>query len=232
MLATAGLARAQYGDLGDLKIAKPQDKVNVDIRIAPDNALILFGGKNLDRWVMRNDEKKPATWDVLPPGVAQAKDGDIVTKQHFDGHFKLHVEFRVLTCRTRWVRPRQQRRLCSGTVRSPSAGQLRTEEPEQRLRSDLRSVGAVSQRLQGADGLAELRYRLHGAEMRGRQEDGTGPDHGLSERLVNPGQRQDPGGQYAAPAAAAIRVRRGRLCCNIMVPVQYRNIWLVQERIK
>ena len=95
MLAMVGLAQAQYGDLGNLKIAKPQDKVNVDIRIAPDNAMILFGGKNLDRWVMRNDEKKPAVWDVLPPGVAQAKDGDIVTKQHFAGHFKLHVEFRV-----------------------------------------------------------------------------------------------------------------------------------------
>jgi rubredoxin len=44
---------------------------------------------------MRNDEKKPAEWDVLEGGVAQAKAGDVVTKEHFDGHFKLHVEFRV-----------------------------------------------------------------------------------------------------------------------------------------
>jgi 3-keto-disaccharide hydrolase len=95
MAAVLGVARAQYGDLGDLKIAKPEDKEDVKSTPAPKDAVILFDGKNLDNWAMRNDEQKPAEWDVLEGGVAQAKTGDIVTKEHFDGHFKLHVEFRV-----------------------------------------------------------------------------------------------------------------------------------------
>ncbi len=95
ILTVFGLARAQYGDLGDLKIAKPEDKQDVKSTPAPKEAVILFDGKNMDNWVMRNDEQKPAEWDVLEGGVAQAKTGDIITKQQFDGHFKLHVEFRV-----------------------------------------------------------------------------------------------------------------------------------------
>jgi Domain of Unknown Function (DUF1080) len=95
MLAALGFARAQYGDLGDLKIAKPDDKVDMKSTPAPKDAVILFDGKNLDKWAMRNDEKMPAPWDVLEGGVAQAKIGDIVTKKQFGDHFKLHVEFRV-----------------------------------------------------------------------------------------------------------------------------------------
>jgi hypothetical protein len=95
VLATAGVARAQYGDISDLKIVKADDKVDVKSTPAPKGAVILFEGKDLDKWVMRNDEKKPAEWDLLEGGVAQAKTGDIITKDHFDGSFKLHVEFRV-----------------------------------------------------------------------------------------------------------------------------------------
>jgi hypothetical protein len=95
MLGAVGFARAQYGDLGDLKIAKPDDKADVKSTPPPKDAVILFDGKSLDKWVMRNDEKKPAEWDVLKDGAAQAKTGDIVTKEHFGDHFKLHVEFRV-----------------------------------------------------------------------------------------------------------------------------------------
>jgi hypothetical protein len=95
MLTALGFARAQYGDLGDLKIAKPDDKVDVKSTPAPKDAVNLFFGKNLDRWVMRNDEKKSAEWEVLKGGVAQAKAGDIITKEQFSGHFMLHVEFRV-----------------------------------------------------------------------------------------------------------------------------------------
>jgi Domain of Unknown Function (DUF1080) len=95
MLAGLGLALAQYGDLGDLKIAKPDDKADVKSTPAPKDAVILFDGKSLDGWIMRNDEKKPAEWDVLEGGIAQAKTGDIITKEQFGGHFQLHVEFRV-----------------------------------------------------------------------------------------------------------------------------------------
>ncbi len=95
VLTAAGLAADPYGDISDLKINKPEDKVDVQSTPAPKDAIVLFDGKSLDGWVMRNDEKKPATWDLLPGGVIQARDGDVITKEQFDGSFKLHVEFRV-----------------------------------------------------------------------------------------------------------------------------------------
>jgi hypothetical protein len=83
-----------YGDFGDLKVAKPEDKVDVSSSPAPEGAIILFDGKNLDNWT-KTDGKTPASWTILDGGIMQVKGGNIITKQKFDGHFKLHVEFRV-----------------------------------------------------------------------------------------------------------------------------------------
>jgi hypothetical protein len=94
-LALAGVGLAQYGDISDLKLNKPQDKEDVKSKPAPKGAIILFDGKNLDNWTHRNG-KKPAHWKVLPGGILQVeRGGDIITKQKFDGTFLLHVEFRV-----------------------------------------------------------------------------------------------------------------------------------------
>ncbi len=87
-------ALAQYGDIGELKLAKPEDKVDVKSEPAPKGAIVLFDGKSLDQWASRNDAKKPAAWKLVE-GAMQVNGGDIVTKEKFDGHFKLHVEFRV-----------------------------------------------------------------------------------------------------------------------------------------
>jgi rubredoxin len=83
-----------YGDLGDLKIAKPEDKQDVNSTQAPEGAIVLFDGKSLDNWT-KTDGKMPAGWTILDGGIMQVKGGNIITKQKFDGHFKLHVEFRV-----------------------------------------------------------------------------------------------------------------------------------------
>jgi hypothetical protein len=88
-----GSAIAQYGDIGDLKLLKPADKVDVKSTPAPKGAIVLFDGKSLDGWVSRNGGK--AKWKLLPGGVMQSGGGDIHTEQKFDGKFKLHVEFRV-----------------------------------------------------------------------------------------------------------------------------------------
>jgi hypothetical protein len=97
-LAPASISTAQdpFGDISDLKIAKPEDKVDVPTTPAPKEAIILFDGKTLDNWSSRNG-KDPAAWTVLPSGLLQVKSptADIITKQQFDGKFKLHVEFRV-----------------------------------------------------------------------------------------------------------------------------------------
>lgn len=91
----AAPAFAQYGDISDLKLLKPEDKQDVKSTPPPSGAIVLFDGKNLDQWVSRNDAKKPAPWKFVEGGAVQAGGGDIITKQTFGGHFKLHVEFRV-----------------------------------------------------------------------------------------------------------------------------------------
>jgi 3-keto-disaccharide hydrolase len=92
----AGLAADPYGDISDLKLNKPEDKVDVKSTPAPKDAVILFDGKNLDGWT-KTDGKSPAEWDLVSGGVMQVKPGtgNIITRDKFDGSFKLHVEFRV-----------------------------------------------------------------------------------------------------------------------------------------
>jgi rubredoxin len=85
-----------YGSIADVKLAKPEDGQDAPGTPRPNGAIILFGGQNLDGW-LRRDGKGPAAWTVLPGGVMQVgpRTGDIITEAKFDGHFKLHVEFRV-----------------------------------------------------------------------------------------------------------------------------------------
>lgn len=86
---------AQYGDISDLTVKKPEDKQNVKSTPPPEGAIVLFDGKTLDQWASRSDAKKPAPWKLVEGGAMQAGGGDIITRDQFDGHFKLHVEFRV-----------------------------------------------------------------------------------------------------------------------------------------
>jgi hypothetical protein len=55
---------------------------------------VLFDGKSLDGWVMLKDRSKPE-WKLVGDGAVEAHAGNIITEKTFDGHFKLHVEFRV-----------------------------------------------------------------------------------------------------------------------------------------
>ena len=80
------------------EIWDPEPKVVIpgkSFRDAPSDAIILFDGSNLDKWVHKNGD--PAKWDVkdgyftVKPGT-----GDILTKESF-GSCQLHVEFRSPT---------------------------------------------------------------------------------------------------------------------------------------
>ena len=102
VLACGATARAQYGDISDVKLNKPEDKEDVEIEAAPEGATVLLDAKTaaLDNWEKRGGGAA-AEWDVveLKDGnkAIQVKPGggDIVTKEKFDKPFKLHVEFRV-----------------------------------------------------------------------------------------------------------------------------------------
>jgi 3-keto-disaccharide hydrolase len=85
---------AQYGGIGDLKVAKAEDKVDVARTVPPSGAIVLFDG-SLKGWTA-SDGSTP-TWQVLDGGVVEVRPGGggIKTERQFDGHYKLHVEFRV-----------------------------------------------------------------------------------------------------------------------------------------
>jgi len=67
--------------------ATPQD--------APSDAIILFGGQNLDAWHSDKDSTKPAEWIVKDGAfTVNKKTGGIITKQRFED-YQLHVEWRI-----------------------------------------------------------------------------------------------------------------------------------------
>ena len=95
LVATGVAARAQYeSDLKGLEIRKPEDKVDFPTVPAPAGAIVLFDGKNLDQWAQTDGKSKP-NWRLTPPNAVQVHGGNMITRQKFDGRFKLHVEFRV-----------------------------------------------------------------------------------------------------------------------------------------
>lgn len=93
-LTSSATAFAQYGDISDLKIARPEDKEDVKSTPAPKDAKILFDGKSVDNWTTI-DGKSASSWKVLEGGILQVGKGNIITKETFGDSFKLHVEFRV-----------------------------------------------------------------------------------------------------------------------------------------
>ena len=82
LLAFASVAFGQYGNLGDFKVLKPEDKEHVKSTPAPKGAVVLFDGKSLDGWVYKDKGKdrkdRPAKWKLLDDGVMQVQGGDIL----------------------------------------------------------------------------------------------------------------------------------------------------------
>lgn len=95
ILTLSPFGQAQYGDISDLKLLKPEDKVDVKSVPPPAGAIVLFDGKGLDSWALRKDGKSAAPWKLIEGGAMQVQGGDILTRQTFGGSFRLHVEFRV-----------------------------------------------------------------------------------------------------------------------------------------
>ena len=93
--APVAAAEDPFGDISDLKLARPEDKVDVPSTPPPKDAIVLFDGKNLDNWLNRNGKDK-ADWKLLDGGILEVKSptSDIITKEKFAGKFALHVEFR------------------------------------------------------------------------------------------------------------------------------------------
>jgi hypothetical protein len=78
------------------KAAKPEDLKDAESTPAPKGAIVLFDGKDFSNWLKR-DGKSEVKWTLRDGGVMEGVKGhgDIITKEKFEGKFKLHVEFRV-----------------------------------------------------------------------------------------------------------------------------------------
>jgi hypothetical protein len=95
-LALAGAGSAQYGDISDVKLIKPEDGRDVKSHRPPRGAIVLFDGTSLNKWVKRRNTKETAAWKLVPGAAVEVSGGgDILTKKGFGGKFQLHVEFRV-----------------------------------------------------------------------------------------------------------------------------------------
>ena len=63
--------------------------------VAPSDAIILFNGNNLDKWVMTDDTTKPAEWIVENDLFTVNKSsGNIQTRQSFL-NYQLHIEWKI-----------------------------------------------------------------------------------------------------------------------------------------
>jgi rubredoxin len=97
LLAAAGMCFAdEPWKLDDkFKALKPEDLKDAASSPAPKGAIVLFDGKNIDAWT-KKDSKAKVEWKLADGTWEGVKGhGDILTKEKFDGKFKLHLEFRV-----------------------------------------------------------------------------------------------------------------------------------------
>ena len=101
LLSTAIIASASFAQQGDPKATEfysPVPKIITPGKAsndAPSDAIVLFGGKNLDEWVSTNDTSKAAGWTVAKNIITvNKKAGNIQTKKSFTD-YQLHIEWRI-----------------------------------------------------------------------------------------------------------------------------------------
>lgn len=91
------MVNAQQAKPEDTETMEPIPKVVTagnTFRDAPSDAIILFDGKSLDKWIQA-DDKSPAKWDIKDDILTVNKHyGNIETKQSFSS-YQLHIEWRV-----------------------------------------------------------------------------------------------------------------------------------------
>ncbi|QKG51941.1 DUF1080 domain-containing protein [Hymenobacter sp. BRD67] len=88
----------QAGKPEDTEVYEPVPKAvvgSLNQAAPPSDALVLFGGKDLNQWVMADDRNLPARWKVAD-GICTVDKatGNIETKKAFT-NFQLHLEWRI-----------------------------------------------------------------------------------------------------------------------------------------
>ncbi len=91
-------ANAQTPKPEDTEFYTPVPKIVTPANIIgqpPSDAIVLFDGKNLDKWVATKDTNSQNKWTVSDNTITVVKGaGDIQTKQLFTD-YQLHIEYRI-----------------------------------------------------------------------------------------------------------------------------------------
>jgi hypothetical protein len=89
---------------------------------APSDAIILFDGKSLDKWVSARDPQKPAQWTIGDGFFTVNKpSGDIQTKQKFT-NYQLHIEWKIPSNITGTGQARGNSGVFLAATQSPTGG--------------------------------------------------------------------------------------------------------------
>ena len=98
LLAAGALTASAQAKHEDTEVYSPVPKVvtpGATASAAPDDALVLFDGKNLDQWV-KVEDGSPAKWKVAKGVLTVDKaQGNIETKKSFT-NYQLHIEWNGL----------------------------------------------------------------------------------------------------------------------------------------
>ena len=93
---TFGILNSQNIRPEDTEVWEPEPKIVTpgnSFRDAPSDAIVLFNGLNLNKWIHKNGE--PAKWDVKDGYfTVNPRSGSILSKDAF-GSCQLHVEFKT-----------------------------------------------------------------------------------------------------------------------------------------
>lgn len=96
-ILVAQQSNAQKGDPKDTEVYEPVPKIVTPAKEnkPPSDAIVLFGGKNLDEWNSVKDSSQPAQW-VVKKGAFTVKKGtgNIQTKRLFTD-YQLHLEWKI-----------------------------------------------------------------------------------------------------------------------------------------
>lgn len=96
-LSVISIATSSFAQQGDPKATEfytPVPKTVTPGKVTSD-AIVLFGGKNLDEWVSTKDNSKAADWTVAKNILTVKKTaGNIQTKRSFTD-YQLHLEWRI-----------------------------------------------------------------------------------------------------------------------------------------
>ena len=218
-IAVPGVAVWSYCAASQIPDPKTEPKIidPGDATRAPSDAVVLFDGKDLSKWVSLKDGG-PAKWEVKDGAMVVVRGaGDIRTKQEFDD-FQLHIEWATPAEVVGEGRAGVTAELPARPLRSPSARLVQQQDLLPRPgRLDLQTIPSAGQRLPQTRRVADLRHHLPRADLRRRRKgQEESHDHRPPKRRPDPGSRGSLRHDHSRTRLSEIEKHgKGRSNCRI-----------------